>query len=824
MLNLKMWLAAVVAAAVLALTNGQAILGSEHDSNGVHGLRGHQQPSFLWKNKGLSSTDRAAELIAAMTLEEKLVMLHGSPNDSNGDVIYVGWVPGNKRLGIPELRLNDGPQGYRDDLNPWTTTAWPSALTVSVSWDAELFQAWGAAMGKEFYGKGANVQLGPGVNLARVPRNGRNFEYISGEDPYLGYTLVQPLVKGIQSQKVVANAKHWVENNQETDRSAVSEIVDERTRHELYYQPFYGAVDAGVGSFMCSYNKVNGLWACENPETLNVDLKGHLGFKGWVMSDWWATHSTSINEGLDQEMPTAYFFTPENLQAMLANSTLVTDKIDESLTRIFVPMFEIGLFDDVNSNPSTSDVTSDDHNELARRISADTHVLLKNDHAILPLPTAAANGKPYRIAVIGHHARSPIIGGGGSGSVMAKHVITPYAGILSALGIDDAYPVKTDCTSVPLIRNASINQGCWPSVPAVSMEACAGFCAADASCRFYSYNSGWPWCTMYPTKNRMYSDASTGTTSIGQCLKAEPAPVWQCNGDNICVATADGSDIDVAAQLAKDADAVVAVVASYAAEGGDRPSLSFDAQLDGSCQLSAPGQDSLIRVLTATGARVIVAVAAPGAMLAPWKDDVKAILHGFMPGQEYGHALADVLFGKVNPSSKLSLTMPNMENEVGFSPDAYPGTQLEGNYTEKMLIGYRWYNAYSIKPAFSFGHGLSFTTFGYGHANISLSPNTREVTVSCEIINSGKVPGREIAQLYVTFPESAQTPKVQLKGFVKTKLLAPTDSETVKFVIKARDLRVWDAGVHAWKDVVGQFEYFVGASSVDARLHGKFKI
>jgi beta-glucosidase len=178
------------------------------------------------------------------------------------------------------------PQGYRDDLFPKTTTAWPSALTLASTWDVESLEKWAKAMGDEFYRKGANVHLGPGLNLARVPLNGRNFEYLSGEDPYLGYTLVKPVVQGIQSQGVLANAKHWVENNQETHRDTVSSNVDERTRHELYYQPFYGAVEAGVASFMCSYNKINGIWACENPDTLNVDLKGHLGFEGFVMSDW----------------------------------------------------------------------------------------------------------------------------------------------------------------------------------------------------------------------------------------------------------------------------------------------------------------------------------------------------------------------------------------------------------------------------------------------------------------------------------------------------------------------------------------------------------
>lgn len=229
------------------------------------------------------------------------------------------------------------PQGYRDNLYPYTTTAWPSTMTVANAWDTNLLSEWGTALAEEFYGKGANIFLGPGLNLARVPTNGRNFEYLSGEDPYLGYKLVQPLVRSLQENGVIANAKHWVENNQETNRDKVSSNVDERTRYELYYQPFYGAVEADVGSFMCSYNKINNIWACENPETLNVDLKGRLGFEGFVMSDWWATHSVSINEGLDQEMPTGAWF-QTGLPEMLANGTLSMTKIDDSVNRILVPM------------------------------------------------------------------------------------------------------------------------------------------------------------------------------------------------------------------------------------------------------------------------------------------------------------------------------------------------------------------------------------------------------------------------------------------------------------------------------------------------------
>jgi beta-glucosidase len=195
---------------------------------------------------------------------------------------------------------------------PGTTTAWPSGLTVASSWDVNVMGQWGDGMGKEFFAKGANVQLGPGVCLARVPRNGRNFEYLSGEDPFLGYVLVQPVIKGIQSHNVVANAKHYVQNNQETDRSAISELVDERTRFEMYYPVFEGAVKAGVGSMMCSYNKINGVWSCENPTTLG-DLKNSLGFKGYVMSDWVCNSDMLPNRHTRHQPPSAPVPFPERL-------------------------------------------------------------------------------------------------------------------------------------------------------------------------------------------------------------------------------------------------------------------------------------------------------------------------------------------------------------------------------------------------------------------------------------------------------------------------------------------------------------------------------
>lgn len=296
------------------------------------------------------------------------------------------------------------------------------------------------------------MQLGPGLCIARLPWNGRNFEYMSGEDPYLGYTLVQRAVAGIQSQHVVANAKHWVNNNQETHRTTDVSDVDERTRFEIYYPPFEGAIAAGVGSFMCSYNKIQAspssppLWSCENPETLKRDLKQRLGFKGWVMSDWGATHSPSINAGLDQEMPAAGSMNSapsdhtgtggcNNLCAMIKNGTVTEATVDASVFRILNAMFETGLFDhDVTATGSTrANVTSAVRSNAARKIAAAGMVVLKNRDDTLPIPPSVR-----RVAVIGAQGADPYVHGGGSGAVTAAAISTPLAALRAQFGIQVA--------------------------------------------------------------------------------------------------------------------------------------------------------------------------------------------------------------------------------------------------------------------------------------------------------------------------------------------------------------------------------------------------
>jgi beta-glucosidase len=464
-----------------------------------------------------------------------------------------------------------------------STTQWPSALSMASSWDRDLLHRWAEAMAEEFIMKGTHVALGPGIGIARCPLGGRNFEYLCGEDPSFCSHLVKEVIQGFQESKIIANAKHYINNEIEIERMAMSSNVNERVRFELYYPPFAAASEAGVLSVMCSYNRINDVYACENSETLS-HLRQHLGFKGWVMSDWWATQSTvsSLKAGLDQEMPYNYYYDSLNMTEAISSGQINETEIDTSVQRILSAMYEIGMFD--ANHPSSSgdrnaNVTSDAHNSLAREFAAKSTVLLKNDKDQLPLDKSSLGDC---IAVIGDENT---VGGGGSGSVEAAYIITPAKGISNALSL-------------------------------------------------------------------------TSTN----------------------VLFADGFDLEEASSLANSCKYTVVVVATSSGEGWDRETLSLGEQ-----------QDKLVSTIASVNTNTIVVVRTPGAVLMPWSTAVSSILVQWLPGQEAGNALADVLFGIVNPYARLPVTMPNKDNEVAFTVEQYPGvgTPPEATYSEELLIGYR---------------------------------------------------------------------------------------------------------------------------------------
>ena len=312
-----------------------------------------------WMDTSLPPGQRAALLVAAMTNDEKIAILHGT----GGDGIYPGIIPANTRLGIPALHLADGPAGPANTM--YQVTALPAPITAAASWDVALMQRYALTAAQEEKGKGVNVHLAPTMNLLRVPQNGRAFEAYS-EDPYLSARMAAAGVLGIEGQGIIATAKHYINNEQEYDRGTNSSDIDDRTQHEIYLPPFKAAVQAGAGAVMCGYNKINGVWACENGGTLNTWLKGELNFQGFVMSDWGATHTTaaSANGGLDMEMPDARYFGP--LATSIADGSVSQDRVNDMTKRILTSMFKAGLFDRAPSGSHGANVQSAAHTQTAR--------------------------------------------------------------------------------------------------------------------------------------------------------------------------------------------------------------------------------------------------------------------------------------------------------------------------------------------------------------------------------------------------------------------------------------------------------------------------
>ena len=436
-------LLAVAGAAVAEAARAPGFAGAGRLASEVGGGEAGGEGGGRSKVSWGSSPSGAAELVAKMTLEEKSRLLGGGrPVDPTKDFPYVGQTAGIPRLGVPEIHMSDGPQGFRDMWYPGTSTAFPSALALASTWDPELAREMGAAMAEEFVDKGADVLLGPGLNVLRVPECGRSFEYLSGEDPRLGAAMVGPLVDGIQGKGVVATAKHYVGNTQETDRGSINEIVDDRTLHELYLPPFEAAVKAGVGSVMCAYNRFNGPWSCGSDDAQNRILKGEMGFKGFVVSDWGATHATdNLAHGLDMEMPT----NPNTKYEVLKNATdsgaLQMAVVDAAAERILSTMMQFRKKRSGSKGDPAANVTTEAHARVARRVAAASAILLRNEAGILPIPETGL----AKIAVLGDKGHdAPLTTGTGSGAVWSPRNSTILDGIRerSAATADPSGPTE----------------------------------------------------------------------------------------------------------------------------------------------------------------------------------------------------------------------------------------------------------------------------------------------------------------------------------------------------------------------------------------------
>jgi beta-glucosidase len=818
-----------------------------------------------WMDKRLQPAARAAALLAEMTLDEKIATVHGPGFQLNAG--FAGTIPGNQRLGIPSLRLADGPNGVGNGATG--VTAFPAAVLLAASWDPELAERYGQALAREQAGKGNQVALAPTVNIVRVPHWGRAFETL-GEDPYLAGRIAVAEIDGIESQGVLATVKHYAANNQETLRMSIDARVSPRALRTIYLPAFEAAVrEAAVGSVMCSYNRVNGVYGCEHPWLLTEVLRKEWGYEGFVMSDWFATHSTeaAAKAGLDLEMPggaNAFGRFPEYfgdaLKKAVADGTVPAAVLDEKVTRILTAMFRAGIFDRPAVGSPDAVVIRPEHQQLARAIVEQGAVLLKNAGGVLPFTGVAS------VALIGDAAGERAkITGGGSADVKSSRVRLATAGIadragasvkvttargtlgtaaLPAIpaesltppsgqghGVEATYYPSVDLTGTPAATRVEPKiEGDWTMAAPVTglprpwSARFAGVLAAPASGTYRFSIAGSGAARLFVDEKLVASHADELFGGVTHALVDLPGdrPVGirveyraiglVANALAIGWQPPDPALVDEAVAAAKAADVAVVFVSDLTAEGGDRTTLGL------------PGdQDRLVSRIAKANPKTVVVLNTGGPALMPWIDEVAAVVQVWYPGQEYGDALAAILFGDANPSGKLPTTFPAADTQFpAASPAQFPGDGTTVRYDEELLVGYRWYDAKKEKPLFPFGHGLSYTTFAYDGFTVSARRDAKgepEATAKVKVTNSGTRAGAEVVQLYVGFPASAGEPPWQLKAFEKVRL-EPGQSKDVQFRLPARAFASWDEAAKAWKAHAGAYQVAVGSSSRDIRGTG----
>ena len=723
----------------------------------VMGVAQNQSASSIppYKNPSLPVEQRVQDLLGRMTLQEKVAMLSGAD--------WMQSVP-NERLGIPSIKMADGPIGIRSWAGPSsetkgakkqvTTTAFPAGVAMAATWDTDLLQSEGQAIGQEMKSLGRDMILGPTVNINRTPLWGRNFEGY-GEDPYLTSRLGVAYIKGVQGEGVIATVKHFAANNQEFERHRINAVVDERALQEIYFPAFKAAVqEAGVWSVMSAYNKLNGVYCAENSFLLKDTLQKQWGFEGFVVSDWGSTYSTvgTVNAGMDLEMPGGEpmknwlkkpgtqaagngggWLVPQKVLPEISAGKISTATINDNVGRILRVIFISGQFD--KPHAATGEVDTPDQRALARKAATESIVLLKNAGNILPLDPV----KIHSVVVIGPNAAVSRTGGGGSSLAVPKYSISPLKGIQDRAG----------------------NRMQVSDVLGVAMEG---------------------------------EDPSKDTPDAREQLRNE------------------------AVAAARKADAAIIVVGRYSkleSEDFDIKSLDLPA-----------GQDDLIQAVAKVNKNTVVVINAGGPVtMTKWISEVPALVDMWYGGQEGGNAIADVLFGNANPSGKLPVSFVKQWKD---SPayGHYPGENLQVDYAEGIYVGYRYFDKHKIEPLFPFGYGLSYTKFDY--SDLKVSPNDaspgQPVEVSLQVRNSGSRPGAEVVELYVHDGHaSVDRPVQELKGFQRV-VLAAGETKSVHFTLDRSAMAFYSTAKKDWVAEPGQFDVLVGSSSRDIRMKSSFML
>ena len=737
------------------------------------------------------------EVIAAMTLEEKAKLLVGAgrgfgppppapttgkkdstvkPPAPAGPMIgsteqKVPGAAGNTyaipRLGIPSMVLSDGPAGLRispirkgDSTKTFYATAFPVGTLLASSWDVDLVKKVGVAFGSEVHEYGVDILLAPGMNIHRNPLGGRNFEYYS-EDPLVAGKMAAAIVTGIQSNGVGTSIKHFIANNQETHRNTVNTIASERALREIYLRNFEIAVkESQPWTVMTSYNKVNGTYTSERNDLNTVILRNEWGFKGFVMTDWGGGRDPIAQMKAGNDL-----LMPGNPNQVKAIIDAVNNKvIDESLLNENVEH----MLNIIVQSPAFKKYKYSDSPDLkkdaaiSRSAASEGMILLKNTANTLPMTSIK------KVALFGNTSYDVIAGGTGSGDVNKAYVISLDKGLQNG-GFQVAEPLLSSYQSY--IKDAKAKR----------------------------------------PKTRMMFQA--------------PPPIPEMTIDPA-----------VLTQQANDEDAAVITFGRNAGEGADR-------KLDNDYYLS-DAEKGLLKSVSdafhARGKKVIVVLNIGGVIeVASWRDNADAILLAWQPGLEAGNAITDVLSGSVNPSGKLATTFPVDYKDVPSAKN-FPGKEFpdqatgegfrrqmpaEVTYEDGIYVGYRYYSTFKVEPAYEFGYGLSYTTFDYTNLKLSSSTFDGKIEVSVTVKNTGNVAGKESAQLYLSAPVlKLDKPAIELKGFAKTKLLKPGQSQTLKFVINAKDLASYDTASEAWVAEAGNYVVSIGASSKNIKQTASFTL
>ena len=814
--------------------------------------------SCPWVHSSAPIAVRVRQVVAQMTLDDKIAMVDGA-GFSTGTAGYVGHIAANPRLCIPGLNLEDGPQGVADNVPGVTQLPAPAALAAAS--DPALARAYGAVVGSEEHGKGADVNLGPTVNIVRDPRWGRAFETY-GEDPYLAGQTAVGFIDGVQSQGVMSQVKHLAVYNQETNRNTAADnaMVSQRTMQEIYLPQFEAAVtQAKAASVMCSYSTVNGQYACENSYLLTGVLRQQWHFPGFVTSDWGATHSTvpSALAGLDMEMPggqgfgTDYYGAPLKQAVQAGQVPMAT--LNGMVSSILTEMFRFGLFDHPPTGSLTATVTTPAHAQVGREAAETGTVLLKNAGGVLPLQP----GRDKSIAVIGSDGgKYAMTSGGGSAGVIAPYVVTPEQGISqrgAASGVTVSYaqgdvPVSGALDTVPAsafphglaaayYNNTSFSgtPATTGTVPAVDLSwdgkaPASGVNASGWSAKFtgtvdvpasgtYDLSLSFTGTAAVSINGQQVFASQTGFGTVARAtaqLPAGPASIEVDYADTIPLPT-DGitlgwappqtpSLLDQAVAAAKKADVAVVFASLFETEGADLTSIDLPAS-----------ENQLISAVATANPDTVVVLNTGSAVTMPWLDQVKGVIEAWYPGQDDGDEIAAVLFGDVNPSGKLPVTFPQSLAQVPAStPAQWPGVNGTVQYSEGVLVGYRWYTTKHITPLFPFGAGLSYTTFAFSHLAVRPGPGG-SVTVSADVSNTGPRAGAEVAQLYVGDPASTGEPAEQLKGFRRVTLGAG-QTRAVSFTLNRRAFAWWNEQAGRWTVTPGTYALMVGDSSANLPL------